>query len=73
MTEGTARIAVLGPGGIGGLLAVRLGRAGHDVTLIGRHPDRVTAAGLTLTAPGEDAHQHHARLPARISPSPSMS
>jgi 2-dehydropantoate 2-reductase len=47
-------VAILGPGGIGGLLAVRLGQAGHEVTLIGRHPDRVTAAGLTLTAPGED-------------------
>ena len=47
-------VAVLGPGGVGGLLAVRLGQAGHEVTLIGRHPDRVTAAGLTLTAPGED-------------------
>jgi 2-dehydropantoate 2-reductase len=47
-------VAVLGPGGVGGLLAARLGQAGHEVTLIGRHPDRVTAAGLTLTAPGED-------------------
>src|SRR6266436_9343662 len=47
-------VAVLGPGGVGGLLAARLGHAGHEVTLIGRHPDRVTAAGLTLTAPGED-------------------
>ena len=40
MTGVTARIAVLGPGGVGGLLAVRLGRAGHEVTLIGRHPTR---------------------------------
>ena len=55
MTGVTKRIAVLGPGGVGGLLAVRLGRAGHDVTLIGRHPDQVTAEGLTLTAPGEGA------------------
>ena len=44
-------VAVLGPGAIGGLLAVRLGQAGHDVTLIGRHPADVTMAGLTLTAP----------------------
>ncbi len=48
-------VAVLGPGAIGGLLAARLGQAGHDVTLIGRHPGGVTVAGLTLTAPGEDA------------------
>jgi len=31
-------VAILGPGGIGGLLAVRLGHAGHEVTLIGRTP-----------------------------------
>jgi 2-dehydropantoate 2-reductase len=48
-------VGVLGPGAIGGLLAARLGQAGHDVTLIGRHPGGVTVAGLTLTAPGEDA------------------
>src|SRR5882757_3469693 len=48
-------VAVLGPGAIGGLLAARLGQAGHDVTLIGRRPTDVTVAGLTLTAPGEDA------------------
>jgi 2-dehydropantoate 2-reductase len=48
-------VAVLGPGAIGGLLAVRLGQAGHDVTLIGRHPSDVTVGGLTLTAPGADA------------------
>jgi 2-dehydropantoate 2-reductase len=44
-------VAVLGPGAIGGLLGVRLGQAGHDVTMIGRHPADVTVAGLTLTAP----------------------
>ena len=48
-------VAILGPGAIGGLLAVRLGQAGHDVTLIGRHPAGVTVAGLTLTAPGTAA------------------
>ena len=48
-------VAILGPGAVGGLLAVRLGQAGHDVTLIGRHPGGVTVAGLTLTAPGTAA------------------
>jgi 2-dehydropantoate 2-reductase len=48
-------VAILGPGAIGGLFAARLGQAGHDVTLIGRRPVAVTVAGLTLTAPGEDA------------------
>src|SRR5882757_6878197 len=44
-------VAVLGPGAIGGLL----GQAGHDVTMIGRHPADVTVAGLTLTAPASRA------------------
>jgi 2-dehydropantoate 2-reductase len=48
-------VAVLGPGAIGGLLGVRLGQAGHDVTMIGRHPADVTVAGLTLTAPASRA------------------
>ena len=48
-------VAVLGPGAIGGLLAARLGQAGHDVTLIGRHPADVTVAGLTLTTPVSQA------------------
>ncbi len=48
-------VAILGPGAVGGLLAVRLGQAGHDVTLIGRHPGGVTVSGLTLTAPGAAA------------------
>jgi 2-dehydropantoate 2-reductase len=41
------RIAVLGPGGVGGFLAAALERAGHEVVLVAR--DRVTA----LTAEGE--------------------
>lgn len=48
-------VAVLGPGAIGGLLAARLGQAGHDVTLIGRHPADVTVDGLTLTTPVSSA------------------
>jgi 2-dehydropantoate 2-reductase len=46
------RIAILGPGGVGGFLAAALARAGEDVTVIGR-PDTVSAirdGGLTLNS-----------------------
>jgi 2-dehydropantoate 2-reductase len=47
------RVAVLGPGGVGGLLAALLARQGHDVTCLARpgtaaHIDR---HGLRLTSP----------------------
>jgi ketopantoate reductase len=59
-----ATVAILGPGAVGGLLAVRLGQAGHDVTLIGRNPGGVTVAGLTLTAPRAAAVTTRSRPPS---------
>jgi 2-dehydropantoate 2-reductase len=46
-------VAVLGPGAVGGMLAVRLARAGRRVTAVGR-PGSIAAIGadgLTLAAP----------------------
>jgi 2-dehydropantoate 2-reductase len=41
-----ASIAVLGPGGVGGLVAAALARAGEDVVIVAREP---AATALTLT------------------------
>ncbi|GAA3521520.1 ketopantoate reductase family protein [Actinocatenispora rupis] len=48
-----ARIGVLGPGGIGGLLAARFGAAGHDVTVVATEASAaaLTVRGLHLTGP----------------------
>jgi len=46
------RIGVIGPGGVGGLLAGRLGAVGHDVTVLSPRPSPITAAGLTVIGPG---------------------
>lgn len=45
-----ARIAVLGPGGVGGLLAAALARAGEDVTVVAREATAAAIAqgGITL-------------------------
>jgi 2-dehydropantoate 2-reductase len=44
------RIAVLGPGGVGGFVAGALWHAGSDVTLIARPPTTITAGGLHVTS-----------------------
>jgi 2-dehydropantoate 2-reductase len=46
------RIAVLGPGGVGGFLAAALAHAGVDVTVVGREPtvERIAAGGIHLTS-----------------------
>ncbi|WAL64121.1 2-dehydropantoate 2-reductase [Amycolatopsis cynarae] len=51
------RIGVLGPGGVGGLLAARLGAAGHDVTVIATENTaaEITLRGLTFQSPGAAA------------------
>nr|WP_042191607.1 2-dehydropantoate 2-reductase [Kibdelosporangium sp. MJ126-NF4]CEL20184.1 2-dehydropantoate 2-reductase [Kibdelosporangium sp. MJ126-NF4]CTQ97409.1 2-dehydropantoate 2-reductase (EC 1.1.1.169) [Kibdelosporangium sp. MJ126-NF4] len=50
-------IGVLGPGGIGGLVAARLGAAGQDVTIVASESTaaEITARGLSFTAPGASA------------------
>ncbi|WP_370942679.1 ketopantoate reductase family protein [Amycolatopsis sp. cg5] len=50
-----ATIGVLGPGGVGGLLAARFGAAGHAVTVIAteRTAAELTARGLTFQGPDE--------------------
>ncbi|BCJ35458.1 putative 2-dehydropantoate 2-reductase [Actinocatenispora thailandica] len=47
------RIGVLGPGGVGGVLAARLGAAGHQVSVLAteRTAAEITLRGLHLTAP----------------------
>lgn len=47
------RIGVLGPGGVGGVLAARLGAAGHEVSVLAteRTAAEITMRGLRLTAP----------------------
>ena len=46
------KIATVATGGIGGYLAVRLAKAGHEVATIARgaHLDAIQANGLTLNA-----------------------
>lgn len=49
------RVAVLGAGGVGGLLGGQLARAGHDVRLLarGRHLERIRERGLEVRLPGD--------------------
>jgi 2-dehydropantoate 2-reductase len=49
-------IAVVGAGGVGGLVAARLARAGHEVHLVarGRTRDVIAAHGVTLRGPDGD-------------------
>ncbi|GGP42455.1 ketopantoate reductase family protein [Saccharothrix coeruleofusca] len=59
-----AKIGVLGPGGVGGVLAARLGTAGHEVTVVAtdRTAAEITARGLVLRAPdGESVTRPSAR------------
>ncbi len=48
-----AAIGVLGPGGVGGLLAARFGAAGHEVTVVAtdRTAAEITARGLSFQGP----------------------
>lgn len=52
------RIAVIGAGGIGGHLAVRLAEAGNEVSVLARgaHLAAIRKRGLTLKSPAGDGH-----------------
>lgn len=66
------RFAIVGAGGIGGQLAVRLALAGEEVSVVarGRHLAAIQAGGLTLRTPDEEvraeltAADHGRDLPA---------
>ncbi|WP_238450428.1 ketopantoate reductase family protein [Micromonospora sp. 4G55] len=47
------RYVIIGAGAVGGTIGVRLGEAGHDVTLVARgaHLDAIRRDGLTLRTP----------------------
>ncbi len=52
------RIAIMGSGGVGGVLGLRLQQAGHDVTFVARgaHLTAMQEAGLRLVAPMGNVH-----------------
>ena len=64
----TLRVAVLGPGGVGGLIATLLSRAGHDVVVLAR-PDtaaHIAEHGLRLTSPRYGEVTAHPRAAERL-------
>lgn len=52
------RIAIVGSGGVGGTLGLRLQQAGHDVTFVarGRHLEAMQEGGLSLVTPTANVH-----------------
>src|SRR5262249_47633607 len=54
-SDSTMKICIYGAGAIGGHVAVRLARAGHDVSVVARgaHLAAIQANGLTLDLAGE--------------------
>lgn len=62
----TQRIAVVGAGAVGGHLAARLARAGHQVSVVARgaHLDAIKANGLVFEA-GEERHVANVKASAR--------
>ena len=63
-----ARIAIVGAGAIGGLIAAKLASAGHQLVLVarGEHLQAIKANGLTVLdqTPGSAGHSTTVRLPA---------
>jgi len=66
--EGRMRVAVMGAGGLGGLLGGLLAESGHDVALVARgdHLEAIRSRGLTLTR--DDAPPRVVRVPASDRP-----
>jgi 2-dehydropantoate 2-reductase len=62
------RIAILGPGGVGGLLATLLSHAGHDVVVLARPRTAAHVAehGLRLTSPRYGEMTAHPRAAERL-------
>ena len=58
------RVCVVGAGAIGGLLAVRLARAGTRVSVVARGPHLAAIRERGLTLIGEDGSEHVERLEA---------
>ncbi|MCH8530942.1 MAG: 2-dehydropantoate 2-reductase [Saccharospirillum sp.] len=67
------KIAVVGLGAIGGLLAARLARSGHDVSAIARGATlaAVSKAGLGVCPVGDSERIDH-RVPIRVSDDPAQ-
>jgi 2-dehydropantoate 2-reductase len=65
MPRATGRVAIVGPGAVGGVLAGAFAEGGCDVSLLGRpgpHLDAIAGEGLRLRSPGSGEEVHH-RLP----------
>ncbi len=65
MLPGVARVAILGPGAVGGLLAGALARAGREVVLIGREETAAAIARSGLHVQSPRFGDFHVQVPAR--------
>jgi 2-dehydropantoate 2-reductase len=63
--EAARRVAILGAGGVGGLLGVLFGRAGHRVTMLARDQTSVAITGSGLTLRSGRFGELHERVEAR--------
>lgn len=68
------RIAVLGPGGVGGSVAAILWKAGHDVTVIGRKEtiERIRTRGFSFESPTLGVFTVRPRAKTRLDAKPDV-